>query len=332
MRSVALVVSRLLLALTICSVLTSCMESEDATPTAIAQSEEPETPVPPQNQGTIFAAGGDALWIADGASGNLVRVDPLDPDSVTRIEVGLATSSVAVSQDLVWAADDRVVAVLNPRTASVTATIEMGGRVADVIETSVQPWVLMLDPGGVVPLDPISLEAGTAIFVDDPIDAAATENDLWVVRPNELIRIDLSTAERIAGYEIPFSQPAAIDALRDTIVVVSGDGDALKVDASTGIVQGIVSLPIDNALKAGIVVEGDRFWILDDRSQLVGLDAELNLLPRVEVGTSADGLAVAADALWLISNGDSTLIRIGLDGFRTIGFPMSFPPVAIATG
>lgn len=284
----------------------------------------------PASTDALFPADAEALWITDPASGNVVRIDALDPNVRTRIEVGGEPTSVAFSNGTVWLADGSALIALDAANADVEASIDLEVAVTEVAGAAGAAWALL--PDRVVSLDPVASEAGSTVAVTDAVDATATETDLWIVRPGELLRVDPAGAGVRSSVATGIAQPAGLAVLDDRIMVVGSDGSVVAIDAEDGSIAAQTTLVVTHVPTGGVVATPDRLWVIDDAGQVIAVDPALEEAYTVELGSKPAAAALTTGTLWIVGTDAGTLTRIALDDLSAVEFDFDFSPADIAAG
>jgi YVTN family beta-propeller protein len=148
------------------------------------------------------AAGEGSVWTANGSDGTVTEIDPRTNAVVQSINlrgsdtlVPDETHAVAVGAGAVWVAKGaRQIVRINPRTGSVSATIDVGAQPADIAVSGDSVWtataaerVLRIEPR----TNRVVAEAAVAGF---PISLSAGPEAVWVgTYPTTVWRIDPSS-------------------------------------------------------------------------------------------------------------------------------------------
>jgi YVTN family beta-propeller protein len=149
-----------------------------------------------------LAAGGGAVWVADGPSGSagaLFRVDPSSMRIVARIPVGRVPLDATVAFGSVWVANsgDGTIMRIDPATNRVVATIPVPGGAGWVTAGQGALWTAESGTGTVSWIDPdISQVVGSLRIGRNPdlLGLASGDGAIWVTDPGDqtVTRIDLS--------------------------------------------------------------------------------------------------------------------------------------------
>ena len=132
---------------------------------------------------TAVAVGEGAVWVTgDAYEPVLFRVDP-EELGVTRYRLPSAPGSVAAGAGAVWVAGqiEDVVWRVDPRSGTVTDTIEVGAGVSGIAAADGGVWVASSIAGTVSRIDPERRRVEATIEVGGlPVGIAAGEGGIWV--------------------------------------------------------------------------------------------------------------------------------------------------------
>lgn len=208
-----------------------------------------------------LALAGSSVWVIDGASRSLLRIDASSARVVARVPVGVAGWYVAAGPDAVWVSDygaDTVVRV-DPRTNQVTATI--GGLPhgpTGLVEAAGALWVACSRADEVARIDPATNQVTAAIPAGhEPLGIAAGFQSVWVHDENEeragsVTRVDTATGRVTAT--VPVGMEAGRDGLDGLAVTSRGiwvpGAQVERIDPGQGRVVERADHPA-NALFAG---------------------------------------------------------------------------------
>ncbi len=301
-------------------------DAETSTTTAAPSSTTTSTTSPPSTT-TIFTPDAAALWLANPDAAGIVRIDAVDPDELSGAEVGFAPRAVAVDNGVVWIGGDGRVAAVDSASVSILGSVEIDGSVDRLIPTSGAVWALVSDSA--VPIDRETVTAGNAVNVNEPVAAVAGSSAMWIVGSGDLVQIDLATNTRVTSYETSIAAPASIQLGSDSVLVFAQDGTVHRINPADGSVLGETKLTVAGIPPGGVLATDDGFWVADTAGQVVAVDVDLTQGVGVEVGESVDHMALAADSLWVTSDNGS-IVRISLDDFLVLQFPLDFLPAGLA--
>jgi serine/threonine-protein kinase len=150
-------------------------------------------PGPVGREPVDVAVGLDAIWIADRARNEVVRVSPRTLRIEARIRVGAGPSVLAVTGAFVWVANstDRALTRIDPgRNETVGAPVEIGKEIDDLVAGAGSLWLAGGD-GTVTELDSTSgAVLGTPLRVGaSPLSLTWDGSQLWVASaPDQAVR------------------------------------------------------------------------------------------------------------------------------------------------
>jgi serine/threonine protein kinase len=133
---------------------------------------------------TDLAFGLDALWVANGAGNEVLKLDPVVSQAPEPVTVGAGPRAVAVGQTALWVAnfDDDTVTRINTEGAPLPATFPMGDGPVDVaVDEDGSVWVANELDRTVMRLDPETGDVKATIdIVNEPQRIAAGAGRVWV--------------------------------------------------------------------------------------------------------------------------------------------------------
>lgn len=257
----------------------------------------------------LYAHG--SLWLANGATGTLTRMDP---------DTGELTGSVEVNPDpehdrydlnavaddrWVWATglDNRLVKI-DPQTNEIVERILIETLVYRMVLHDGQIWITDLDAGGRL----IRIDAATSEIVADeryalwPAALAVTDTDVWMAsyQGDSLYRIDPDTARSIEEFQVSsFSMGIAV--LGDSLYLAGNQERPLE---RFSIADGAV---VARVPEMGVATDGDRlFGLRYVDGAFMELDPE-TLQPRsatvIAGGETAIGLF--GEGLFYVAQGET---------------------------
>ena len=142
-----------------------------------------------------------------------------------------------------------------------------------------------------------------AILAQDPVLAAPSLPSRRPVRRRQRPVVAMS----LLGAVLAVGAVAGVLVLaRDSGVTVAADSLAL-IDPASGQVLRDVRLeetPLD------VAVGFDSAWVTGERGTVMRVDADGDVVARIDVGAEARDVAVSADAVWITDGADGAVIRI----------------------
>ena len=233
--------------------------------------------------------GGDAAI----AGGYARALDPRTGEPLATVPLGTAPLSIAAGAGSVWVldAEDRTVSRIDPKEHSLVRTFSTGSTPTDIAVGAGALWIGngFRDLGTALPKSVSRLDA-ESVGVDETIALPGTE-------PHG----------RRFGSRRTACRPH-IAATRDAVWVINPDLTVSRISARTNDVVARVAGVRALSIAAG---DGD-VWVVDDRGELVEIDARTNRVSnRIEVAAaSLTALAVGAGAVWVADPVGGSVWRI----------------------
>jgi len=232
--------------------------------------------IPVSEFGNI-AVGDGSVWVTDFVHNTLIRIDPTARNILATIPVGDSPEGIEVTDSAVYVANHRggSVSKVDPATNKVVATFDFTRQ----------------GPSG-------------------PKDIVVLAGDIWTTVPNSesLYRLDHSTGDIISKIIIPGDLSSPIT--DGTFIYVLNGVNVVRVDPATS--------SIDHGFTGGnmpLAYGQFALWTQIDRD-LARLDpvtlkpaATWTVLPLVDTGKSATGVAVDDTSVWMSIEG-RTLLRV----------------------
>jgi streptogramin lyase len=258
----------------------------------------------PQDYLFRVALGHGAVWISTGSDGRVLRVDPYSNTVTAEIDVGAGpVTSLAVSEDAVWASAESDLVRIDPATNEVVARLRSQRGFGEVAFGEGALWVIAgaNKEGDVLRIDPATTEVQQRIPLANPSgwnEIAAGEGAVWVTSsPNVhsdgaslvgLYRIDPSTGDITAEKPLG-SGPSGL---------VAGEGASSYSALALG--EGSVWVKVDYE---GILVRIDPSN-LSVMENLEGIASGSSDVPP--------GLTIGAGAVWVAA--PEAITHISLEG------------------
>ena len=205
----------------------------------------------------------DSIWTVDDEFNTVTRIDPLNPDRVTTIEVGRYPRAAAPAAGALWVLSplEGVVTRIDPRTERTTQTSLP--RTAPTGEGHLAGnddavWVAI--GGELMSLDPQTGQVSSTVSIGADVGALAVGDDVWATSELGLTRVDPTTGQVVATIAVGDS-PSAIAIAGDLVWVAdSRDGTLRAVDSETETV--VETLPIGTGA-TDISVSGSSMAVLN---------------------------------------------------------------------
>jgi class 3 adenylate cyclase/streptogramin lyase len=286
---------------------------------------DPQPPPPLNPGGSLFpgpgprsiTTGEGSIWVTNGGSDSVLRVDPISGDARV-IPVSGGPVDVAVGQRGVWVISaNGDLTRIDPGTNETTTTdisegapIPMGMAVGDrdsvyvaSIECQCVPpnsRLAKVDPSSgsvaIIPAPPYPTDVGgTVVALDD---------SLWITAGPEVWQVDPVTGKVLkrVGIELSTGELVADQDGSSIWVTAAGSGRqvgwAIEIDASTGEI--INPQPVGCCPGAIAVGEG-YIWVTNSRDGTIERISEVSgdVAPPISVGRGVDGIAVGQGGVWV---------------------------------
>ena len=171
------------------------------------------------------ASGFGSIWVSNGPSGSVTRIDPTTDKPIATINTD-APSVIAVSADAIWVTSNQDVNVtrIDPLTNSVVGTVDPGGSgpIAIAIFDG-YVWVANHDgdpTGSVAKIDPAKMKVVDLIHVG----AASDAGPVWIAVGAGSLWVDVDNISAVVR----------IDPIKDTVIatipVLFGCGEVVAND------------------------------------------------------------------------------------------------------
>jgi peptide/nickel transport system substrate-binding protein len=247
------------------------------------------------------AAGGGALWVANGDAGTVTRIDPVSRTTV-RIDVGSAPAGIAFGDNAVWVADgaDGTLSRINADTNRVVAKISdlLGPRGVAFGEGAV--WVATLDDRSVTRVDAATGLVKTIPTGGTPNAIAVGAGSVWVTNEagSSVLQISPETGTVIKAINVGNGPGAIAVGFGSVWVANTLDGTVSRIDAKTG---RAVALVVVGEGPRDITVGRDAVWVANEFSGTVSrIDARTSIVTATTAtGSRPTGLALANAAVWV---------------------------------
>jgi DNA-binding beta-propeller fold protein YncE len=291
-----------------------------------------------------IAASDTAVWVHNGDSGLLLRIDPHTNTIVAQIRAGHGEGGVAIGEGGVWVANpyEGTVSRIDPQTNSLVATIPLGlqaYRVATITTSPGAVWVTDIDHEALIRIDPRSNTVVARLTPDyfkataalGPVGVSFAAGSVWLCE-------QYNPALGLTRLDPQLNQAQA------QIAVGNGPSGTFSCSAVTALDQAIWTLsfnslwsssfptaqpntvllthvdPATNGVIAKVLVIGASpyhfaadsraVWLIAPQEGLIRVDPQTNR----EVGRlalpGAAGVAVGAGAVWVADAQTGTLLRI----------------------
>jgi YVTN family beta-propeller protein len=267
---------------------------------------QPRTAVRLDTAPADVVAGFGSLWVSEGSTGTVARVDPNRHALIATIQVGREPDALAVGSHDVWVVNslDGTLSRIDPGSDKVAQTIKVGSDPSAVAVSGGYVWVANETDGTVQAIGAKEGRPEGAIATgDEPSALAVAAGTLWVANTGSgtVSRIDVRTRKLVDTRAVG-DAPSAIVATRRAVWVLDQlDSTVSRLDPVRDTVASTQSLA---GAPSGIAVTKNDVWVTDARSAtLIRLNRGLGrIVGKVHVGGAPQsveargGLWVAVDA------------------------------------
>jgi YVTN family beta-propeller protein len=280
------------------------------------------------------AATDDAVWVHNGDTGVLLRIDPRTNTIVARIHVGHGDGGVTIGQEAVWVANpsEGTVSRIDPQTNAVVATITVGSQ-DTMVAMATSPgavWATDLQSDTLIRIDP-QTNAVVARLTSDQLGPAAARGPIGVSFGAGAVWLceHLDSSFGLTRLDPQSNQVQAQVALNESTNWVSFCTAVVAVDKAVWALTSIddspdsVSLihidPASNKVIARIEVRADPFhfaadargvWVISPHEGLARIDPKTNRVVGNMTLPGAAGVAIGAGAVWVADGQAGALLRI----------------------
>jgi streptogramin lyase len=263
-----------------------------------------------------LAVEGGTVWVADPASGTLLRATASGHSAV---HLGGTPISVAVGFGRVWVAErdaGRIVSV-DPRSLAQLTSAGVPVPVR-VLTGPIGVWGLSLDNASLFQLDPVGGASVRHIDVPviDPVDMVAAGDELWVLGAGEggLSPVNAVLGRIVrAGFDRPGVALAGLSVEGSTIWMAEPTQRALlRVDTANVTVK---QFPAPDSIEPTATAPGAcGVWVGDAGGNLAMIDpaSGRTLTAPLRIGRSLGALAASGTGVWASDPLDGTLVRVEL--------------------
>jgi YVTN family beta-propeller protein len=231
------------------------------------------------------------------------------------------------------------VAVIDPHSDSVTASVPVGTRPGAITFGSGSVWVANQDDQTISRIDPGTLQTQGPLFVPEvPTGLAASSNAIWVAgtRPDGVgafvssidpVFDELGRTENIGDV---WGGTVRVAAQGDAVWVAPFGGLLARLAASTGrIVQ-----QLDPSSGGAAIALGDGAgWLTDTEGDNVTRVDPSGLVRPIPVGNGPAGIAFGDGGVWVADSLDNKVVRIDPNSRTVIAtIPVGTSPSGVAVG
>lgn len=270
-----------------------------------------------------IAADESAVWVHNGQTGNLLRIDPQTNMVVATIAVGAGAGGVALGQGAVWVVSSSTGTIVrvDPLTNRVTATIAWHStdKIAGLAVSPGAVWLTDFSNDALIRIDSQTnkIVATLPNFPGIVADSFA-DGSVWTCNHHSnaqgLVRVDAQT-NQVQAQINPASDNgfcAGVVALPGAVWTMSylpGESQSTRVeriDPATNRLSATIPLP--DLAPFQLAADGQGVWDFSHDS-LYRIDPTTNRAVGVLAMQPANALAVGAGSVW-VAKYDGTLVRI----------------------
>jgi class 3 adenylate cyclase/DNA-binding beta-propeller fold protein YncE len=285
---------------------------------------DPQPPPPLNPGGSLFpgpgprsiATGEGSIWVTNGGSDSVLRVDPISGHARV-IPIPGGPVDVTVGQRGVWVVSaNGDLTRIDPGTNETTTTdISEGAPIPiDVTVDDDSVYVASIECQCVPPntrVAKVDASSGSVAVIPAPAHPEAVgvavlvlDGSLWITAGSEVWQVDPATGKVLKRVGIELS-PRDLVADRDgSSIWVSAAGSgrqvgwAIEIEASTG---GIINRQPVGCCPGAIAVGEGYIWVTNSRDGTIERISEVSgdVAPPISVGRGVDGIAVGQGGVWV---------------------------------
>ena len=278
--------------------------------------------LPGDDASAAFVALGQVFVRLRGPVPVIAKVDPATNRVLgsVRLEKGARLAEgldPVVAAGSLWWPGEGAVYRLDPRTMTVTDTVQVDARWAAVASDGRHVWVA--DRDGVTEIDTTSSSLTTHIGLGaEPANLAFAGASLWATTGTTLVQMVPGAAEVIGRTPLPGKLDVlSMLAVDDSLWVAVMDLDRLVRVTALGAVAASVEMPEGSSAfdefdpQLGSGSDGRTVWSMTAGDELVAVDAQTaTVVDRIQVADTAyhSQVAVVGDTVWVPVRGTSTVV------------------------
>jgi DNA-binding beta-propeller fold protein YncE len=269
-----------------------------------------------------IAADDTAIWVHNGDTGNLLRIDPQSNKVVATIPVGIGAGQVAIGDGAIWVATVTTgeVARVDPQTNKVVATVDAGADGGSLAVSPGAVWVTDFTDSTLLRIDPQTNKVVATIpNQPGPSDVSFGAGTVWVSNRaalnNGLLGINpqtnkVQTQVDVSGTDgLDCTAVVALNQSIWTVDLVLGDGSSVvlkRIDPATKTVK--MTVPVPGTVPFHFAADEHGVWTWGPAG-LYRIDPQSNQVVGTLAATGGAGVALGAGSLWF-ARSDGTLLRI----------------------
>lgn len=267
-----------------------------------------------------FAAG--SLWVANGETNTVMRIDPRAHIVVREVQVGADPVAIAATGSDVWVvnASDGTVDRINTNVNRVVGKpIKVGNQPGAIAAGPSGVWVANTGDDTVQHIDPDSSEADRAIGVGGGPDGvlSADADSVWVANglDGTVSHLDVRTGAVQAPIQVG-AGPAGLTFMDGAVWVTNGlEQSVSRIDPEVGAVDTIRDVGDGPAAAAG---DGRFLWVAASHSGTVArIEPKSRNVRRFGIGASPTALTTVGSSVYVASRAFAAAGHVG--GTLTVG-------------
>lgn len=282
-------------------------------------------PIGAVHEHTSIAASATAVWVHDGPTGTVTRIDPATNTVVAKISVGgNQGGTIATDAQAVWVteASTGIVSRIDPQRNQVTATIKLAPGAALLAVSPGAVWVINVPNNTLTKIDEQTNRIVATLSTPTlPIGVSFSAGSVWLCSRHGwqagLTRIDPQTNKVQAQIDVGTAhllECNGVVALAQAVWVpifdnVNDQQHLLeRIDPSTNTVTTTIELGAD--MNADMAADGQGVWVCDPTTGLLRVDPQTNQVVAHLTLPGGDSLALGAGSVWLTRTNDNSVVRI----------------------
>jgi streptogramin lyase len=274
---------------------------------------------------TFVAASDTAVWVHDGPTGTVTRIDPATNTVVAKIAIDAnGVGSIVIDQQAVWVAngDTGVLSRIDPQRNQVTAAIRLAPGAGMLGTSPGAIWVINPPNDTVTRIDERTNRVVAMLSIPTlPIGVTFGAGSVWVcIRQDaRVMRIDPQTNQVLA--QIDVSEDLGLSCNGDLKVTTQGVWvpifDSIgpsrqhlleRIDPATNKVTDLIGLGAD--MNPSIAADDRGVWVCDPTSGLFRVDPQSRRVVAYVQLPGGDSMALGDSSLWLTRTSDNSVVRI----------------------
>jgi DNA-binding SARP family transcriptional activator/ABC-type branched-subunit amino acid transport system substrate-binding protein/streptogramin lyase len=292
-----------------------------------------------------LADAGGGVWVGSDESQTVSQLDPKTLGVRRLVSVGAFPSDVAVGEQAVWIYDGRSgrVVKVDPSYGVDTATRASAPNIAyDSSRADFDPTSIAAGLGSVwltdgssrlVRIDPTTVKVVERIALHHPLNGVAVgTGSVWAISGAGAIVFRIDRRGRVTarvpivsepGFESPY--PLAIDVGEGAVWVLnSNTATVTRIDPAQRTVSATIPIGIER-VPVRLAVGAGSAWVASSDGTLARIDVATNAVDIIPVGHRLKDVAVAGDRVW-VSAGAGLSSAVNLHASPTGQTVVALPP------